>query len=837
MKKGDISTDQFSYKEDFTLRLSNNNYILAVKDEDFPDKNIIPIVYFDNGNVRDIDEYDMERIVVIPHKTINDKSLSRFDLNQLIKVSFGKIDDNSRYYEGSKLPKCSTIDSYIYPTDKNDLVEIFKGIIDESTSRIKLTEPFLDSLILNIYIEYNTPIFIETNEKIIGPFRAISKDSEGYFIVEKNLWKPFGEYKLNENAFIEFTANEIPRKIHIPSFNKFELIRTLDFKDNIEIINEFKTKLKETPELFDKDYINNLLDIINKTHKIKSIEKYLEENKRISEILKNTQESLISNIELAALIPELSTLKQEIEKLQNDESELKRSLEIISSKEEILRQEMIYKQESLDLLKIEFENLSKTKEEELLKIKLDLENEILELKKEKENIELEIRNETEIKSHELNSLKSIIENLEKEKEDLDFTVTELRQENRKVQRDAQEELINVFRHKKYFDFLSGRDLSEFDSKDTIIYKDFSIQDSYTNYLDFRKDLISILNQNGRNFESHFIDNLLISIHQNTLTILAGLPGTGKTSLARLLTKILAPKDRVIEVSVGRGWSSLKDLIGFQNPLTNKFHSAPTGVYELLTQLDYECQNGSYLQSPLSYIILDEANLSPIEHYWSTFYNLTDTSASKDNFLTIPLGNKTNLEFANNLRFIATINYDQTTESLSPRVLDRANIIQIPSINSSIDAVISLEDVERLNISFNKSIEFFKLMDFQIEKQNIELSEELDLIFNEIKRKFKSLRIPISHRVEKSIKMYCYVAKDWMKKEISRPLDYSIAQRVLPMINLQGESAKINLEELLGIFEKSNLKKSYEILKDIIDTGNEDSIYEGNYNYFLTLSNA
>ncbi len=67
-----------------------------------------------------------------------------------------------------------------------------------------------------------------------------------------------------------------------------------------------------------------------------------------------------------------------------------------------------------------------------------------------------------------------------------------------------------------------------------------------------------------------------------------------------------------------------------------------------------------LLSSLAYIILDEANLSPIEHYWSTFYNLTDSTAKHDNFLSIQLGNNLNLEFANNLRFIATINYDQTT---------------------------------------------------------------------------------------------------------------------------------------------------------------------------------
>lgn len=836
MKKGNISTDQFSYKEDFSLRFTNNNYVLAVKDEDFPDRNIIPIVYYEHGKVRDIDEYDMDKIVVIPHKTINGKSLSRFNLNQLVKVSYGNIYNNDRYYDGSRLPKCATIDSYIYAADKNDMVEIFGGIIDEPTSRVKLSEYYLDSLILDVYIEDSIPIFIETNNKIIGPFRVLSKDSEGYFTVEKSLWKPFGEYKLTDEAFIEFTANEITRKIHIPSFNRFELIKTRDFKDNKELIDEFKSKLRESPETFNMEYIDSLLEILNRTGESKSIEKHLEENKRIAEILKNTENVIVSNKELAVLIPEIKNIKSEIERLQNEEFELKTVVDIFSTRKEEIQQDILQQQEKLDLLKLELENLSKTKEEELLKIKSGLETEIALLRDEKNNLANDIKIETEKKSKELNSLKGHLEQLKKEKEDLDFTVAELRQENRKVQRDAQEELINVFRHKKYFDFLSGRDLSEFDKKEAGTFSDYSILDTYSDYVEFRKDLASILNKNGRNFDTHFIDNLLISIHQNTLTVLAGLPGTGKTSLARLLTKILAPKERISEVSVGRGWSSQKDLIGFQNPLTNKFHSAPTGIYELLTQLDHETKNQKYLDSPMAYIILDEANLSPIEHYWSIFYNLTDSTARHDSLLSIALGNNLHLEYANNLRFIATINYDQTTENLSPRVIDRANIIQIPANSFSIDTV-SVEDIQKLNISYRKCIDFFNLFDFQEEKQNVELPDELNIIFSDIKKRFKGLRIPISTRIEIAIAKYCAVAKNWMKKEVSRPLDYCVAQRLLPMINLQGDFAKNNLEDLLNVFEKNDLIKSGEILNRIIETGNEDGIFEGNYNYFLTLTYA
>jgi len=836
MKTGSISTDPFSYKEDISLRLTISNYVLAIKeDEEFRDRNIIPIIYFDNGKVRDIDKYDMERIVVIPHKTIKDKSLSRFNTNQLIKVSSGNIYHNDRYYEGSRLPKCATIDTYIYPTDKNDVVEIFNGIIDEARSRIKLSDSYLDSLILDVYVEQNAPVFIETDGKLIGPFKIIRKDTEGYFNVEINYWKPFGEYELTNETYIEFTENKLTRKIHLPSFNKLKLLKTINFIDNDELLKSFKSTLLDNSKDFDNTYIEHLLEILHKIHKIKSIDEYVSVNKRIADILQNTEKVIISNKELALLIPEIKNVKSEIDSLRNEKFSIKNEIDRLSTRKDEINQDINEKTEKLHSLNSDLENLSKTKEEELRKIKSELETNIGTLQAQKDKLEEKINFETETKSKELILITDRISKLKKEEEDLTEIIQELQRENKKVHKDALEALTNVFRHKTYSDFLSGRDLSEFDKQEEKSYNNYALQNDFDNYLDFRNELVAILEKNGRKFDTHFIDNLLISIHQNTLTVFAGLPGTGKTSLARILTKTFAPEERVSEVSVSRGWSSQKDLIGFQNPLTNKFHSAPTGIYELLTQLDYESKNSKYLDSPMAYIILDEANLSPIEHYWSAFYNLTDSTAKQNSLLSISLGNRLTLEFPNNLRFIATINYDQTTESLSPRVIDRANIIQIPSNSYNIESA-SVEEVKRIIISYQKCIDFFNLCDFQEKEQNIQLSDELNILFNDIKKRFTALRTPISPRVEIAIKRYCAVGKNLMK-EISRPLDYCIAQRLLPMLNLQGDSARKGLEDLLVIFENNELKKSSEILSKIIETGNENNFFEGNYNYFFTLTYA
>ena len=118
-------------------------------------------------------------------------------------------------------------------------------------------------------------------------------------------------------------------------------------------------------------------------------------------------------------------------------------------------------------------------------------------------------------------------------------IESLREDFKEEQKNAQSSLQNLIKSKIHFDFISGRDLSE-QEIETTVFHNFKIDDQYkqNQYREFRNELVTILKQNNRIFETHFVDNLLISIFQNTLTIFAGVPGTGKTTLARILTNIL-----------------------------------------------------------------------------------------------------------------------------------------------------------------------------------------------------------------------------------------------------------------------------------------------------------
>ena len=527
-------------------------------------------------------------------------------------------------------------------------------------------------------------------------------------------------------------------------------------------------------------------------------------------------------------------IRDEINTLSDKRLQLNVEVAKLKTQEEKLQQD-------IERENIEFENLKQDKEnfkeQELINKKTILEAEILKLEERKDNLSSFIDEEEKRLSKELDKIKDDIRWKQNSQKELEDAIQNLRKEFVNKQIEEQEKLKELIQHKKYFDFLSGRDLSSYNINEEVSYPDLRIineDKKYDDYISFRNQVLDIFARNNRKIEPHFLDNLLISIHQNTLTLLAGLPGTGKTSLAKLLVNTLAPVEKIREVSVSRGWTSSKDLIGFFNPLTRRFTPSSTGIYSLLKQLDYECKNDLFLDSSFAYIILDEANLSPLEHYWSMFYNLTDSKVDDNKYFNLDLGGSEQLEYANNLRFIGTINYDQTTEELSPRVIDRVNIIRLKPQDFNIDNLI-YQDIRKVLLSYKDIIDYFELLDFQNEL-SVAFDDEHEKIFEAIKEQFKGLNIYVSPRVEIAIKRYCNVAKKVMREE-NKPLDYAIAQRLLPLINVQGTKAKQRLKDLQEKLPEEKFSISANILKDIISLGEEGEIYENQFNYFLTLSHA
>lgn len=324
-----------------------------------------------------------------------------------------------------------------------------------------------------------------------------------------------------------------------------------------------------------------------------------------------------------------------------------------------------------------------------------------------------------------------------------------------------------------------------------------------------------LNHKGRSLEAWQVANLLICTQQSFITFMAGLPGVGKTSLSRLLAEVQGLAPRLQEISVARGWTSLKDMVGFHNPLANRFQPANTGLYQFLMALD-EKSNGE--KSPaMSYVLLDEANLSPIEHYWSAFMTMSDGEGN----LALRLGQKT-LRIPQHLRFLATINYDGTTEPLSPRVVDRAPVF-VMEANTIIDiGEPSNEPILELPLSAEKMNKLFGLAGETPSFENVEATAFDDIREVLAKVSDKGRPISISQRKTVAIRQYCGRARSIMSPDgETLAFDLAVLQHILPQVRGHGPKFGERLKELKKTLDGHQLIKSTAYLERMIAYGEND----------------
>lgn len=342
------------------------------------------------------------------------------------------------------------------------------------------------------------------------------------------------------------------------------------------------------------------------------------------------------------------------------------------------------------------------------------------------------------------------------------------------------------------------------------------------------------------YSKNTIVNIAICMTQGFLTVFSGEPGCGKTSICNIFGEVLGLNriaetiggvenscdegNRYVPVSVEKGWTSKRDFVGYYNPLSKTFDKSNRMVYDALHLLDTEKQNGI---SKFPFIILlDEANLSPMEFYWSDFMNICDDLGPQSK---VNLGEDHVFGIPETLHFVATINSDHTTETLSPRLIDRAWIISLPqqyNTRLSVDEIpASCVEIVTWNSLCNAFIP---------RKEECELSAKIQRIYDLLLAKLREKQFSVSPRVDKAIKRYWAAAAKHFEDDETKTsaevvaLDYAIAQRILPKIAGNGETFEKWLDEFRALCSNHELNMSAKILKDIIDCGNQQMKY---YQFF------
>jgi len=175
--------------------------------------------------------------------------------------------------------------------------------------------------------------------------------------------------------------------------------------------------------------------------------------------------------------------------------------------------------------------------------------------------------------------------------------------------------------------------------------------------------------------------------------MAGVSGTGKSAYPKLYAQSMGI--HFLPLAVEPRWDSPQDLFGFLNYMENRFESTTLG--RSLVQFDNSPHNSenANLTDQMLIVLLDEMNLARIEYYFSEFLsklemrrnvNIKDLADFRMVSTEIYAGNKGDEEreieasepiflyAGSNVLFVGTMNEDETTQSLSDKVIDRANVL-------------------------------------------------------------------------------------------------------------------------------------------------------------------
>lgn len=294
-----------------------------------------------------------------------------------------------------------------------------------------------------------------------------------------------------------------------------------------------------------------------------------------------------------------------------------------------------------------------------------------------------------------------------------------------------------------------------------------------------------------------ITNFHTAIKTGNLVILAGMSGTGKSALVDTYAKALGIVKNVLMIPVRPSWNDDSDLLGYVDLIHMVYRPSDTGFINKIVEASRpENKNKIYL------ICLDEMNLARVEHYFSQFLSILEKPVGSrelvlyDEQYAGQLYNSSKypqrISLGDNVKFIGTVNIDESTYHFSDKVLDRANVISLEVLDYSQphnwkeDKYRAAITPEWTNEDFDK---LTKKDDVAITNQGRirEFLWSVHIMLHEV-----NASLGVGPRIVKSIEAYLRNLPECESEyalSVEDGLDYQVAQRILTKIRGPEEQLK------------------------------------------------
>ena len=301
----------------------------------------------------------------------------------------------------------------------------------------------------------------------------------------------------------------------------------------------------------------------------------------------------------------------------------------------------------------------------------------------------------------------------------------------------------------------------------------------------------------------------VSLLSKKFCILTGLAGSGKTKIAEAFAMWLcASPDQYRIVAVGADWTSNENLLGYADALQTGVYRPPVnGALELILRAHADTTNPYFL-------ILDEMNLSHVERYFADFLSAMESSNAPLSLHGVEAGLQaggvggaggvevpSSVALPDNLFIIGTVNVDETTYMFSPKVLDRANVIEFRATAAQMGAFlddpagIDLDGLASQGAGFATAFvaraqadaDISALVDTQGTAVAPQLKADLLQVFDAL----AGVGAEFGFRTAKEIARFMVIHKelsglDWQYKDA---LDAQVVQKLMP--KLHGSARKLD----------------------------------------------
>ena len=325
-------------------------------------------------------------------------------------------------------------------------------------------------------------------------------------------------------------------------------------------------------------------------------------------------------------------------------------------------------------------------------------------------------------------------------------------------------------------------------------------------------------------------NIHTALKCSSLVILSGLSGTGKSAIVDIYARALGinntgnpDENRLLFIPVRPSWNDDSDLLGYVDLVHMVYRASDSGFVDFLVRAQKE-EN----KNKLFIVCFDEMNLARVEHYFSQFLSLLERPANQrelqlyDKQYSGRLYNSTEypnrIKIGDNVKFIGTVNIDESTYHFSDKVLDRANVIQLDVLNYA-NMWTKTKYASLGNI--NWTIDDYNSITVTNSDEDMQLVHQLLWDIHTLLHSANS-KYGVGPRIVKSIEMYLWnLPKSGIGEfSYSDGIDLQIAQRVLTKVrgpeNQLGEILDEKSENnIYLIFDKYHDLSKFSICRDIV----------------------